>query len=167
MFIGDNKTMNIELEQLTEKNFKHALKINRDDIPEDWVDTAATIMEINEYGLKHHLIGHTYLARLNDYYIGLILIGEAIPWDTDPVQMKDTPFYRIMGFVVDKAFRNKGYGSQIMELAIKQVYDEFGKRSISLGVHKDNPSAGRFYERHGFKRTGIYEGNDEYYLRLI
>ena len=96
-----------------------------------------------------------------------MLIGEAIPWDTDPVQMKDTPFYRIMGFVVDKAFRNKGYGSQIMELAIKQVYDEFGKRSISLGVHKDNPSAGRFYERHGFKRTGLYEGNDEYYLRLI
>ena len=48
--------MNIELEQLTEDNYKYALKINRDDIPEDWVDTAATIMEINEYGLKHHLI---------------------------------------------------------------------------------------------------------------
>ena len=159
--------MNIELEQLTDENFKHALEINRDDIPEDWVDTAATIMDINRYGLEHDYIGHTFLARLGDDYIGLILIGEAIPWDTDPIEMKDTPFYRIMGFVVDRDHRNNGYGSQIMELAIDQVYKDFGKRSLSLGVHRDNINAGRFYERHGFKRTGIYEGNDEYYLRLI
>ena len=159
--------MNIELEQLTYDNFKYALTINRDDIPEDWVDSASKIMEINEYGLEHNYIGHTFLARLNDDYIGLILIGEAIPWDTDPIQMKDTPFYRIMGFVVDKDHRSKGYGGQILEMAIEQVYRDFGKRSLSLGVHKDNLKAGPFYERHGFTKTGIYEGNDEYYLRLI
>lgn len=57
--------MSIILEQLTEENYKYALAINRDDIPEKWVDTAETIMEINNYGLEHGLIGHTYLARID------------------------------------------------------------------------------------------------------
>lgn len=158
---------NIILEQLTHENYKHACEINRDDIPEEWVDTAATIMDTNDYGLENNLIGHTYLARIDDKYIGLIMVGEALPWDTDPIEMKGIPFYRLMGFVVDKEYRNRGLGSEIMEKAIEQVYQEFGRRSLALGVHKDNTQAGRFYERHGFRKTGVFEGDDEYYLRLI
>lgn len=159
-------TMNITLEQLTEENYKYALKINRDDIPEEWVDTAQAIMEVNEYGLRNGLIGHTFLARFDEKYVGIIMIGEAIPWDTDPEEMKGKPFYRVMGFVVDKKYRGKGLGGRILEMAIELVFEEFGKRGLALGVHKDNIKAGPFYERHGFKRMGIYEGNDEYYLRM-
>lgn len=166
--LGRNKkNINIILEQLTYENFKYACEINRDDIPEEWVDTAETIMSINDYGLENNLIGHTFLARIDDKYIGLIMVGEALPWDTDPDEMKGVPFYRLMGFVVDKDYRSKGLGGEIMEKAIEQVYQEFGRRSMALGVHKDNTKAGRFYERHGFKRMGVFEGNDEYYLRLI
>lgn len=159
--------MNITLEQLTEDNYKYALQINRDDIPEKWVDTAETIMEVNEYGLAHGLIGHTFLARVDGKYIGLIMIGEALHWDTDPEEMKGKPFYRVMGFVVDKAYRSKGLGGRILEMAIELVFEEFGKRGLALGVHKENKKAGPFYERHGFKKTGVYEGDDEYYLRLV
>ena len=155
------------LEQLSKDNYKYANLIKRDDIPDEWVDTASTIMEINEFGLEHNLTGHTYLARVGERYVGLIMIGEALAWDTDPIEMKEAPFYRIMGFVVDKDYRSKGIGGEIMESAIEQVYKEFGKRSIALGVHRDNIKAGRFYEKHGFKKTGVYEGNDEYYLRLV
>ena len=56
---------------------------------------------------------------------------------------------------------------EIMEKAIELVYQEFGRRSLALGVHKDNTQAGRFYEKHGFQRMGVFEGDDEYYLRLI
>lgn len=51
--------MNIELEELTHQNFSDACKIDRDDIPEAFVDTASTIMELTDYGLAHHCIGHT------------------------------------------------------------------------------------------------------------
>lgn len=155
------------LEQLTHENFPYACAIDRDDIPEEWVDTAETIMEQSEYGLANHLIGHTYLARINDAYIGLIMIGEALAWETDPVEMRNEPFYRIMGFVVDRAWRNQGLGGRILEMAVEQVYQEFGRRSLALGVHQDNKQAGRFYERHGFRKTGIFESDDEYYLRLV
>ena len=157
----------LKLEQLTHDNYQQALAINRDDIPEAWVDTAASLMEVTDYGAEHKLIGHTYIAYINDSPVSLIMIGEALAWDTDPDEMKYKPFYRVMGFVVDKDYRNRGIGGEILEQAIAQVYSEFGERSLALGVHKDNARAGKFYERHGFKRTGVYEGNDEYYLRLI
>ena len=157
----------LTLEQLTHGNYSHALSIRRDDIPEEWVDTAPALMEVTDYGAEHHLIGHTYLARIGGKPVGLIMIGEALAWDTDPDEMKGKPFYRVMGFAVDKACRGKGIGGEILEQAITRVYEEFGKRSIALGVHRDNTRVGPFYERHGFKRTGVYEGNDEYYLRLI
>lgn len=158
--------MEITLEQLTHDNYKHALEIDRDDISEAWVDNVAYLMDLTDYGEEHHLIGHTYLARLGTRYIGIILIGEAIPWDTDPDEMKGRPFYRIMGFVIDRNYRSRGIGGEILEKAVRQVYDEFGPRPLSLGVHRENLRASEFYKRHGFRPTGVYEGNDEYYLRL-
>ncbi len=157
----------IILEQLSDENRHHAYRIDREDIPEEWVDTADTIIQLNQYGLEHHLKGHALLARLDDACIGLILIGEAIPWETDPPEMQGVPFYRVMGFVVDRAYRSKGLGGEIMEMAIQLVYRDFGKRPLALGVHMANPRAGRFYERHGFRRTGVFEGNDEYYLKMV
>lgn len=65
----------IHLEQLTEENQHHALTINRQDIPEDWADSARTILETTRYGLEHQLMGHTFLARMGDRYVGLIMIG--------------------------------------------------------------------------------------------
>lgn len=159
--------MDITFEELTHGNFSCAQKIKRDDIPEAWVDNAETIMEITDYGVAHNCLGHTYLVKLGQTYIGLLLLGEAIPWDTDPAEMGKEPFYRLMGFVIDRDFRGKGLGGIILEKAIDRVSCDFGNRSIALGCHKDNVGAARFYERHGFKRTGVFEGADEYFLRLI
>ncbi|MBR4068854.1 MAG: GNAT family N-acetyltransferase [Clostridia bacterium] len=159
-------TAAIRLVRLTEANVHHARSIDREDIPEEWVDTADTIIDLNQYGLEHRLLGHTFLAYLGETCIGLILIGEAIPWETDPAEMQGVPFYRVMGFVVDRAYRSRGYGSVILEQAVEMVYKDFGKRPLALGVHRENVHAGRFYERHGFRRTGVYEGMDEYYLRM-
>ena len=78
-----------------------------------------------------------------------------------------SPFYRLMGFVLDRKFRNLGIGGQALELAIESVYCEFGKRPIALGVHRDNSGAERFYLRHGFRKTAYMEGNDYYFLRSI
>ena len=158
--------MNLEFEELTHQNLSDACKIDRDDISEDFVDTALTIMDITDYGIEHHCIGHTFVVRYNETPIGLILLGEAIPWETDPPEMRNVPFYRLMGFVVEKKYRGCGIGGEILEKAIHLVYRDFGKRPIALECHKDNIQAERFYLRHGFKKTNVMEGNDYYYLRF-
>lgn len=88
------------------------------------------------------------MARIDEKYVGLIMIGEALSWDTDPEEMKGKPFYRVMGFVVDKEYRSKGLGGRILEMAIEQIFEEFGQRGLALGVHKDNRKVRPFYERH-------------------
>ena len=157
--------MTIELEPLTRGNFHHACAIRREDIPEAFVDTAQTLMELTDYANAHRCIGRTFLAKADGAYVGLLLLGEAIPWETDPEEMRKEPFYRLMGFVLDRAYRGQGLGGAILEQAIAQVYRDFGVRPIALGCHKENVRAAQFYERHGFTRTGVFEGSDEYFLR--
>ena len=155
----------INLELLTETNIDAVRTIHREDIPVSWVDDADTLWELTQYGLEHNCIGHTYALKYDDAYIGVILLGEAIPWETDPEEMKNEPFYRLMGFVIDNRYRSQGIGSKVLELVIDTIYKEYGVRPIALGVHKDNHGAARFYERHGFTAVDAMEGNDRYYLR--
>lgn len=155
----------IELELLDERNIHAARAIHREDIPENWVDTVDTLWELTRYGLAHNCMGHTYAIKYNAAYIGVILLGEAIPWETDPEEMQKEPFYRLMGFVIDNRYRNRGIGSAALELVIQTIYREYGVRPIALGVHKENHGAARFYRKHGFRPTDAMEGDDIYYLR--
>jgi len=159
--------MEFVFEELCLNNLELARNIDVSDIPTSFVISIDTLMELTEYGIKNKCIGHTFLVRLDGVYIAYLLIGEALKWETDPEEMEKEPFYRLMGFVVDKKYRNRGYGGTILEKAIEIVYQDFGKRSIALGCHKDNIKAAAFYKKHQFLPTGKFEGNDEYYLRLI
>ncbi len=157
--------MELVFEELTHENFEMSLRINRDDISEAFVDTANTIMETTDYGVLHYCVGHTFLVKHGGEYIGIILLGEALHWETDPPEMLEQPFYRLMGFVIDKRFRGRGIGKEILETTIDKVYADFGQRPIALGCHKDNVNAAAFYKRNGFIETNYREGNDIYYLR--
>lgn len=150
---------------LTRENLPLAMAIDRSDVSEEFVDTAGTIWELTQYGLQHRCLGHTFLILWEGQCIGMILLGEAIPWETDPPEMAKEPFYRLMGFVLDQRYRGRGIGGQALELAIARCYQDFGVRPIALGVHKDNTSAQRFYLRHGFVKTQAMEGDDCYFLR--
>lgn len=60
-----------------------------------------------------------------------------------------------LGFVViDDRLRGKGYGKQMLQLAIKKAQQEFGAKKITLGVFDNNPSAIHCYESVGFVVTG-------------
>jgi len=155
----------IKLELLTEDTLDAVRAIHREDIPASWVDDADTLWALTQYGLQHDCIGHTYAVKYDDAYIGVILLGEAIPWETDPEEMKREPFYRLMGFVIDNRYRSQGIGGNVLEMVIDAIYRAYGARPIALGVHKDNHGAARFYERHGFVAVDAMEGNDRYYIR--
>ena len=59
------------------------------------------------------------------------------------------------GFViVDDHLRGKGYGKQMLQLAIQKATYEFGAKKITLGVFDNNPSAFHCYESVGFKVIG-------------
>lgn len=157
--------MEITLRELRKSDFDRVRAIRREDISEDFVDSADALIELTQYGWEHGCIGRTFTINLGGECIGVLLLGEAIPWETDPPEMRERPFYRLMGFVVDSRFRGRGLGGLALEEAIQQVCEEFGPRPIALGVHEDNSSAARFYLRHGFSSTDAFDDRDRYYLR--
>ncbi len=59
------------------------------------------------------------------------------------------------GFViVSDELRGKGYGKQMLRLAIEKARSEFGAKKITLGVFDNNPAALHCYESVGFMVTG-------------
>ena len=59
------------------------------------------------------------------------------------------------GFViVDDSKRGKGYGKQMLRLAIDYAQHELGAQKITLGVFCDNLSAVECYKSVGFRITG-------------
>ena len=124
----------ITLEPLTKANLDEARAIRREDVSEELVDSVDTLWELTQYGAEHGCIGRTFLIRYEGRCAGVLLLGEAIPWDTDPPEMREKPFYRLMGFVMDRELRGMGLGGLALELAVEHVYSEFGERPIALGV---------------------------------
>lgn len=141
------------------------LQIDRSDVSEDWVDSIQDIMALHRYGLEHRLIGHTYAIYGADACIGMLLIGEGIPWACDPQELSGIPFYRLMGFVLDRRCRGRGVGSQALKMAIDAIFREYGPRPVVLAVQEDNHRAMRFYEAHGFRRNSARDEDDVYFIR--
>ena len=60
------------------------------------------------------------------------------------------------GFViVDDSKRGKGYGKQMLRLAIDYAQQELGAKRITLGVFCDNISAVECYKSVGFRIIGM------------
>ena len=157
--------MNFTLEDLTFENCNRAYEIDRSDIPEAFVDDVPTLIETLKFGFENKLKGCAFLITVDGRPIGTILLGEGLYCDTDPQELKGKPFYRLVSFVLDKNFRDKGLGSEIMETTIKKVYNDFGIQPVVLGVHKDNEKAARFYLKNGFTRTSCMDGDDYCFIR--
>lgn len=157
--------MDVRLEVINNRNVQDVLRIDRSDIIEEWVDSIPAILELHQYGLDHGCIGHTYAIYAADVCIGIVLMGEGLPWPCDPPEIAGLPFYRIMGFVIDRAWRDRGIGGQTLEMVIDRIFSEFGPRPIVLGVQVDNVQAARFYERHGFMPTTAMDEDDRFYIR--
>ena len=65
--------------------------------------------------------------------------------------------------VGDKAYWNRGYGSDAVETLCRFGFDEMNLHRIALWCHADNPRALRVYERTGFEvearaREAVYQG---------
>ena len=63
---------------------------------------------------------------------------------------------RIGFVVVDPALRGKGYGSEMMRLAVEYIKDNLTATKADLGVFDNNPKARKCYEAVGFTVYGSH-----------
>ena len=155
----------IELELLNRDNVNMVREIERDDIPICFVDDISYTIELSKYGEENNLRGHCYVIKYEDKYIGIVLIGEAIEGEADPIELKGTGYFRVVGYVIDKEYRGQGIGSKALELALNEIYREYGPVPILLECHKDNERAIKFYEKMGFRNTNILNNQDYFFIK--
>ena len=67
---------------------------------------------------------------------------------------EDKTMVRFGFVIVDDELRGKGYGKQMLQLAIRKAEDDFGAERITLGVFDNNPTALHCYASVGFQVTG-------------
>lgn len=70
------------------------------------------------------------------------------------VQIKEGKAF-IFDFVIDEAFRGKGYGKQSLQ-AMDDKLRSIGAESVALHVFGDNTSAQELYKKAGFEITGMH-----------
>lgn len=155
----------VTIEPVSESNRTALLQLQRDDVSEDVVDSVEDILETTQYGADHGYAGRTYAIRCDGAVAGIILMGEGIPWSCDPPELAGIPFWRIMGFIIDRRYRGKGVGSQALDMVIHAIFEEFGPRPVALAVQEENLRAMHFYKRHGFVRNAAMDEDDVYFLR--
>lgn len=75
-------------------------------------------------------------------------------------------------FIGEKDEMGKGYGPEVLELAIKHARDDMGLKSIELRVIADNEAAYKLYSGHGFKvipgstEKKVYDGKETEILHM-
>lgn len=84
----------------------------------------------------------------NDNAVGHLIIR--YPNENDDTSVR-------LGFViVDPLLRGKGYGSELIRLAVDYVKNNLTATRIDLGVFDNNPKARKCYESAGFKVYGSH-----------
>ena len=77
------------------------------------------------------------------------------------INLSDTAgFLRFV--ILDDAVRGKGYGSQMMQLAVNYAFQMTGARVVRLNVFAENEPAIKCYEKVGFKVTEMLKIDFDY-----
>ena len=88
------------------------------------------------------------------------VVGHLILRFTD----KDKKILRFGFVIVDDTKRGKGYGKEMLRLALDFAFDIFKAERVTLGVFENNKAAYHCYKAAGF--TDVAEEKYEYYERL-
>ncbi len=89
---------------------------------------------------------HPFTAIVDNNIIGHILLR---------YPSEDKTVIRFGFVIVDDLKRGKGYGKQMLRLAIDYAQQELGAKRITLGVFCDNISAVECYKSVGFRIIGM------------
>ena len=144
----------VQLEVLDKYNRTQLINLDRKDIPLEYVADVEHTISLADYGAKFGLGGRCFAIKYGGKYVGIILIGEAVKNEADPVELKGEKYFRILGFLIDNKYQGMGIGTIALNKAISAVRREYGRIPLLLECHKDNERAIRFYEENGFKNTG-------------
>ena len=156
-----------QLELLDNYNRNELIKIDRSDIPVEFAAKAEDTIAMADYGKNLGLPGKCFAIKYNKNYVGILLIGKAVANAADPVELKETDYFRIMGFFIQSKYQGMGIGTTALQKAIDEIHSEYGPVTLLLECHKDNEKGLAFYEKNGFVNTGKMNAKGTDYFMIL
>lgn len=101
--------------------------------------------------------------------VGIILIGKSAVGTQEPsVLQQFREVYRLIGFLIDSKYQNRGFGKQALEIVLGKIHDypDGQQTPITLEVKEYNSSAIRLYKSFSFYDTEIRYADDCVFVRL-
>ena len=144
----------VKLEPIQQEDFERFLEREIRNYAEDHVRngnwSAEGALERSKAEFEHYL---PYGIHSKDQYLYSIIDDRGDKIGVLWVQVKDQKAF-IFDFVIDEAFRGKGYGKQALA-AMDQKLKSMDVESVGLHVFGDNIVAQELYKKAGFQVTDI------------
>lgn len=140
----------LKLELINEDNFSSCIKIKTSVENNDYVDDVV------------YSIAEAYLYKDASECFAISKDGHVIGFTSIYFEEDN---YQIINFVIDEAYRGRGYGSEAARLCLDCFKSKFNAKRVSLPVHVGNKRAQKFWERLGFKLSDTVE-DDYVFMRM-
>lgn len=159
----------IRLEKISYDNFREVIKLKVADSQKTFV--APNDISIMEAYLSLDAGGRVFPFAVfdDDTPVGFVMMSYGMDrsWDDPPAIAENN--YCIWRFMIDERYQNRGYGKQVLQLALEFVRSfPCGRSDICwLSYEADNNVARKLYRSFGFEETGeILDGEAIAALKL-
>ena len=145
----------VKLELIQQEDFERFLERGIREYAEDHVRNgnwpAEGALERSKKEFEHYLPDGIHSK---DQYLYAIIDDSGNKIGVLWVQVKEQKAF-IYDFVIDQAFRGKGYGNQAL-MAMDEKLKSMNVESVGLHVFGDNVTAQELYKKMGYQITGIH-----------
>ncbi len=137
---------------------KHVIEASGDDDPFDWENEIPRSVDWREI----------LIAEIDDRAIGAIIILDPELEETHYWGDVEPNLRAIDIWIGEESDLNRGYGTQMMNLALEICFHNPQVKGVIVDPLVDNTGAIRFYEHMGFKRIGrrSFESDDCFVYRF-
>ena len=145
----------VNLEPIQQEDFERFLERGIREYAEDHVRNgnwpAEGALERSKKEFEHYLPDGIHSK---DQYLYSIIDDSGNKIGVLWVQVKEQKAF-IYDFIIDEAFRGKGYGKQAL-MAMDEILKSMNVESVGLHVFGDNITAQELYKKMGYQITGIH-----------
>lgn len=107
------------------------------------IDKPVTVGDLYEKYLE-------VLINAHEFFLGITMDGELIGFIKGRADYKNDGEIWIMSLLIDSSYQNRGIGTRVLGLILKEFQEKFGIRKFYSCLVNDNVAGKAFWERNKF-----------------
>ncbi|WP_280771551.1 GNAT family N-acetyltransferase [Salipaludibacillus daqingensis] len=136
----------LKIHPVDSSNWRQVVSLKMDESQQSFIESNEISLLESIYDTKNHWT--CYGLFFKEEAVGFMMIG---------AENKEEKYIWLDRFMIDRDHQGKGLGSAFIPVVKEYIFTRFDVNEIVLSVTKNNLNAKTFYEKHGFKNTGLID----------